>query len=98
MKENGMFSGSKTITKIFVVALSALAMLSVLLQRAMMADESKPTWSLRSITSAFGGLDYTLPFPVYYINTDSSKERRKRTELLFWGPLGFATKSSRGRK
>lgn len=31
----------------------------------------------------FGGLDYKLPFPVYYINMDSSDDRRRRTELLF---------------
>jgi hypothetical protein len=31
----------------------------------------------------FGGVDFTLSFPVYYINMDGSEDRRKQTELLF---------------
>jgi len=42
-----------------------------------------PTSYTKGITHLFGGIDYTLPFPVYYINMDGSEDRRKRTELLF---------------
>lgn len=34
-------------------------------------------------THLFGGIDYKLPFPVYYINMNGSEDRRQRTELLF---------------
>lgn len=43
----------------------------------------KPTGSLNSALHLPGNFDYKLPFPVYYINMDSSEDRRKRTELLF---------------
>ena len=49
----------------------------------LVAENYKPARSINSATHLFGGLDYTLPFPVYYINMDGSEDRRKRTELLF---------------
>jgi GR25 family glycosyltransferase involved in LPS biosynthesis len=45
--------------------------------------EHNPAGPITSTTPLFGGLDYTLPFPVYYINMDRSEDRHKRTELLF---------------
>ena len=57
----------------------------------------KPTGSVDSATSLFGGLDYTYLFPC----TTSTWMVAKSSEVYrasFWGPLGFATNSSRGRE
>lgn len=42
----------------------------------------------RCLNPFSAGLDYTLPFPVFYINMDSSTARRERMEADF-GPYGW---------
>jgi hypothetical protein len=92
MKTRRILGGyEKTMAFLFVAIPALLVLRSILSQNNSgvlphtVEEYSKPSGSANSATSAFGGLDYSLPFPVYYINMDGSEGRRKHTELLFGG-------------
>lgn len=51
--------------------------------RSLLANCFEHTQDGKGISRFFGSVDYSVPFPVYYINLDRSEDRRKRTEFLF---------------